>query len=337
MLSEREASLSPCLHRAPHAAAPPRAEPTPARSIDNLRSDYAPLPATGHRPAMISMNITGGDIMILYGSVLGLVVLAAIFFAVERLWPAIPDQPRFRSGMITDAAYYFLNRTITRLAAGGVAIVLVLAIARIAGVSITVDQMRGIATRDTWVSGLPVPVQIVAFLLIADFAGYWMHRTFHFQPTLWRYHAIHHSSKQLDWLASVRVHPANDVIQNAAQAVPLLLLGFSPATLGAYIAVLGVFAVMLHSNVGWTFGPLRYAVASPVFHRWHHTTEKEGIDKNFAGLFPWLDLAFGTFYMPKGVQPMEFGVLGDDVPQGFFGSLAFPFRRKRDEAPQTAA
>jgi hypothetical protein len=67
----------------------------------------------------------------------------------------------------------------------------------------------------------------------------------------------------MDWLASVRVHPANDVIQNAAQAVPLLLLGFSPATLGAYIAVLSVFAVMLHSNVGWAFGPLRYVVSSP--------------------------------------------------------------------------
>jgi len=270
--------------------------------------------------------------MMVFGSIAGLMILAAIFFVFERLWPAIPGQPRFRPGMMTDAAYYFLNRTVTRLAAGGVAILLVLAIARVAGMSISVDQMRGLATRDTIVSEMPVGMQLIAFLLIADFIGYWMHRTFHFQPTLWRYHAIHHSSKQLDWLAAVRVHPANDVIQNAAQAVPLLLLGFSPATLGAYIAVLGVFAVMLHANVGWTFGPLRYVVASPVFHRWHHTTEKEGIDRNFAGLFPWLDLAFGTFYMPKGVQPAEFGVLGDDVPQAFVGSLAYPLRRKQPSA-----
>jgi sterol desaturase/sphingolipid hydroxylase (fatty acid hydroxylase superfamily) len=235
--------------------------------------------------------------------------------------------------MMTDAAYYFLNRTVTRLAAGGVAILLVLAIARVAGMSISVDQMRGLATRDTFVSEMPVGMQLIAFLLIADFIGYWMHRTFHFQPILWRYHAIHHSSKQLDWLAAVRVHPANDVIQNAAQAVPLLLLGFSPATFGAYIAVLGVFAVMLHANVGWTFGPLRYVVASPVFHRWHHTTEKEGIDRNFAGLFPWLDLAFGTFYMPKGVQPREFGLLDEDVPQAFAGSLVYPFRRRGTGEP----
>lgn len=271
--------------------------------------------------------------MMVFGSIAGLVILAAIFFVVERLWPAIPGQPRLRPGMMTDAAYYFLNRTVTRLAAGGVAILLVVAIARVAGMSISVDQMRGLATRDTFVSDMPVGMQLIAFLLIADVTGYWMHRTFHFQPTLWRYHAIHHSSKQLDWLAAVRVHPANDVIQNAAQAVPLLLLGFSPATLGAYIAVLGVFAVMLHANVGWTFGPLRYVVASPVFHRWHHTTEKEGIDRNFAGLFPWLDLAFGTFYMPKGVQPREFGLLDEDVPQAFAGSLVYPFRRRGTGEP----
>jgi sterol desaturase/sphingolipid hydroxylase (fatty acid hydroxylase superfamily) len=54
--------------------------------------------------------------------------------------------------------------------------------------------------------------------------------------------------------------------------------------------------ILLHANLPWTFGPLRNALASPAFHRWHHTWEAEGMDRNFSGLFPWIDLLFGTFY-----------------------------------------
>ena len=94
----------------------------------------------------------------------------------------------------------------------------------------------------------------------------------------------------------------------------------------AYAPFLTFHALLLHANVGWTFGPLRYVVSSPAFHRWHHTTEAEGLDKNFAGLFPFIDLAFGTFYMPPGRQPERFGIVNDDVPAGLFRQLAYPFR-----------
>jgi sterol desaturase/sphingolipid hydroxylase (fatty acid hydroxylase superfamily) len=50
------------------------------------------------------------------------------------------------------------------------------------------------------------------------------------------------------------------------------------------------------------------------------------MDKNFAGMFPFIDLAFGTFYMPKGKLPTEFGV-NEAVPEGLVGQLAYPFRR----------
>ena len=62
--------------------------------------------------------------------------------------------------------------------------------------------------------------------------------------------------------------------------------------------------------------------------RWHHTTEEEGLDKNFAGLFPFIDLLFGTFYMPPGRQPHRFGITNDDVPAGLVAQLVYPFRRE---------
>jgi len=93
----------------------------------------------------------------------------------------------------------------------------------------------------------------------------------------------------------------------------------------AYAPFLTFHALLLHTNVPWTFGPLRYVVSSPAFHRWHHTTETEGLDKNFAGLFPFIDMAFGTFYMPPGRQPARFGIVADDVPEGIFRQLVHPF------------
>lgn len=84
-------------------------------------------------------------------------------------------------------------------------------------------------------------------------------------------------------------------------------------------------------------GPLKFVVASPVFHRWHHTTEKQGIDKNFAGLLPLWDLVFGTFYMPEGEQPLEFGVLGEEVPDGIWRQLLYPLRPGQTLVEKTPA
>jgi sterol desaturase/sphingolipid hydroxylase (fatty acid hydroxylase superfamily) len=83
-------------------------------------------------------------------------------------------------------------------------------------------------------------------------------------------------------------------------------------------------------------GPLRFVLASPAFHRWHHTSDEQGLDKNFAGLFPVWDLVFGTFYLPAE-QPTAFGVR-DEVPAGFLAQLAWPFRgRAPGASPATPA
>jgi sterol desaturase/sphingolipid hydroxylase (fatty acid hydroxylase superfamily) len=42
--------------------------------------------------------------------------------------------------------------------------------------------------------GWPLPVQIVAGIVILDFsAGYLAHRALHMFPVLWRFHRVHHS------------------------------------------------------------------------------------------------------------------------------------------------
>jgi sterol desaturase/sphingolipid hydroxylase (fatty acid hydroxylase superfamily) len=69
-------------------------------------------------------------------------------------------------------------------------------------------------------------------------------------------------------------------------------------------------------------------VATPVFHRWHHTFRAEGGDTNFAGTFPLWDLLFGTFRMPKGVLPEQYGMEGQSsFPREIIGQLVYPFRK----------
>jgi len=90
---------------------------------------------------------------------------------------------------------------------------------------------------------------------------------------------------------------------------------------------------MIHANVSWDLGPFRTVLASPAFHRWHHTKAEEGQDKNFAGGLPLWDILFGTYYMPRR-QPTVFGI-DEPMPEGIVGQMLQPFRRKpqNDAAP----
>jgi fatty acid hydroxylase family protein len=67
--------------------------------------------------------------------------------------------------------------------------------------------------------------------------------------------------------------------------------------------VLTVMAILVHANLDWDWGPLRALLASPRFHRRHHTDEANARDKNFAGLRPIWDILFGTYYMPRNRLP----------------------------------
>lgn len=87
------------------------------------------------------------------------------------------------------------------------------------------------------------------------------------------------------------------------QASALVGLGFTPLAVAAYVPFLTFYAIFVHANVSWGLGPLGWLIASPKFHRWHHTSEDEGLDKNLAGLFPWLDLLFRTYNRRAAASP----------------------------------
>jgi sterol desaturase/sphingolipid hydroxylase (fatty acid hydroxylase superfamily) len=180
---------------------------------------------------------------------------------------------------------------------------------------------------------MPMWLQCIAVFAFQDVLLYWIHRAFH-SSAGWKFHAIHHSPRMPDFLSAGRSHIINTLLSFVLADVVALMLGFTPEALIAMIPLGLVWSSMVHANLSWTFGPLRYVLASPVFHRWHHVAEGEGINKNFASTFPVLDLLFGTFYMPAGAVPEYFGNGEEHFPEGFFGQLIFPFLpRKAAEQP----
>lgn len=127
----------------------------------------------------------------------------------------------------------------------------------------------------------------------------------------------------LDWLASFRGHPLNELLGGLARVVPLVLLGARPGELAFLLPLLAAHGLLLHARVPWRFGCLRFVVASPAFHRWHHSLDR---DCNYSGLFPIWDLLFGTYHLPPEL-PAATGTR-DHVPRALFAQLAHPFRRR---------
>lgn len=263
----------------------------------------------------------------------GFVVLAALFWPLERLFPATRGQPLWRQGFGTDLLYWLFTNLVTKaLTRASIAAALFVGLTAL-GRSLDGARLRNgfgpVALQPRW-------LKVVEVIVIGDLIGYAMHRLLHGRR-LWPFHAVHHSPRQLDWLTSVRLHPVADVLMEAAKTVPLVLCGFPFLVLAGSVPFLLFYSSLLHANVTWTFGPFRFVLASPAFHRWHHTSDAEGLDKNFAPLLPLWDLLFGTFYMPVGRQPERFGVHDDGVPEGFLSQLVYPFRQVFVPSVQTDA
>jgi len=172
---------------------------------------------------------------------------------------------------------------------------------------------------------LPLWAQALVFLVVSDFLTYWIHRGFH-GVNLWKYHAVHHSSEDLDWISAARFHPVNIFLGTVLVDVGLLLAGISPNVMLWIGPFTTATSAMVHANLNWTFGPFKYVLASPVFHRWHHTAADRGGSSNFAGTFPIWDVMFGTFYMPPHQLPDSYGIADKSFPEGFGGQMLYPFR-----------
>jgi sterol desaturase/sphingolipid hydroxylase (fatty acid hydroxylase superfamily) len=177
-----------------------------------------------------------------------------------------------------------------------------------------------------WVGTRPLWAQAILALVLGDLGVYGIHRLEHTVPWLWRFHAVHHSAEEMDWLVAVRNHPVDLLLLRLASIGPLVAIHVTPAALGIFVVIVGWQSWLVHANVRLKYGPLGWVVASPEFHHWHHSADREAFDRNYASLFAAWDVLFGTVHFARGRQPSRYGV-DERVPAGYVGRLFYPFRR----------
>ena len=214
-----------------------------------------------------------------------------VFVPLERLLALHPEQRIFRRSWANDLIFLLLNGFLIKLGLLGVIAASIFAAAQIVPASFQAA-----------VGGLPYWVQIPAVIVLSDLGFYWTHRMFHAVPWLWRFHAVHHSIEELDWLAAFRIHPLDQILTKGVALVPVAALGFSEWAIVIYVVLYQWQTVFIHANVRIGFGPLRFLFASPEFHHWHHSSDREARDRNFAAQLPFLDALFGTPAYAQGAN-----------------------------------
>jgi len=246
----------------------------------------------------------------------GLAVLTAVFVAIsvlERI-PALRyrPQPLRRPWFSTDVTWYLL----TALVAGVFAFAFRPVLSRLAvpGLSALTEALPG------W---LQLLFAVLVFDLIACSVQVAVHRS----DTLWAFHKVHHSSRQLDVLATTRTQPFELLIRNVPAQLALFALGVSGNLVGVAVLVFGAFGAFNHSNLRL---PLRYAewlFITPRLHRVHHVPAT--CQYNFATIFTVWDRPWGRLLRTDTDPDEALGVPGEieSFPQLFRPAIREPLRQ----------
>ncbi len=245
----------------------------------------------------------------------GLAILAVIFIPLERLFALHPRRV-LRVGWRTDLVHFLVNGAALKVGL----IVSVVVVGGVLRAFVPAPLRLGVAASPTW-------VQIVAGFTVTTVGGYTGHRAAHEVPLLWRFHRVHHSIRDMDWLAANHLHPLDETFSRSAAVLPLYALGFGRVSLGAFVILITVQAIFIHANVRMDFGPVRWLIATPQFHHWHHAREPRAYNTNYAGEFPLLDALFGTLYLPADRWPAQYGI-DESEPAGYLRQLAWPLRTR---------
>ena len=246
-----------------------------------------------------------------------LMILVVIFVPLERVF-AVHPQKVLRKGIVTDLGYYFLSSLLPAVLLG----------APLGLLAWVVHQAvpRGVLETS---AALPLWGRVVAGLVVGEIGYYWAHRLSHEIPFLWRFHSIHHSAEEVDFLVSSRAHPVDMVFGRFCSMVPIYVLGLggpealSQSQVPVLVALIAImWGFFVHANLRWRFGPLEWLISTPAFHHWHHTLNGP-INRNYSSILPWLDWIFRTLYLPRDAWPEAYGIEAK-MPESLVEQLAYP-------------
>lgn len=143
-------------------------------------------------------------------------ILACIFIPVERLLPLMHEQGVFRPEQGADVSYPRLDSVVFTCA-------LAIVVALIMVVFTSIFGTEPIPL----VAVLPLWIQVLALIAIADIGRHSAHSMSRGVPFQWRLRAVHHRNGRSDHSAGSRVHPVDQILSNTLLFLPIYFLGFS--------------------------------------------------------------------------------------------------------------
>jgi sterol desaturase/sphingolipid hydroxylase (fatty acid hydroxylase superfamily) len=178
-------------------------------------------------------------------------------------------------------------------------------------------------TMHTVLGDWPWLAQFALFLAVNDFARYWLHRWYHENDFLWRFHRVHHTLTEMDALSTFRVHVLEGILKYGVIIMPFHIFGIDRWVIILYTSIDILKGLWHHANFKHEIGSLNYLLNSPELHWWHHSVETRGHRANYGSIFSIWDWLFGTAYWPQGVWPGKIGINGMDVfPSDYVGMFA---------------
>lgn len=160
-------------------------------------------------------------------------------------------------------------------------------------------------------------------ILVFDFGFYLQHYLMHRISFLWEFHKVHHSAEVLTPLTFFRVHPVDWLSMSTVygllvggfqgaymhftptEASLTEIMGFNVVTFAFYF--MGVH--LRHSHIWISYGQVLSRIfISPAQHQIHHSVEPRHYDKNLGSMFALWDWLFGTLYVPRKKEDIQYGL-----------------------------
>ncbi len=237
-----------------------------------------------------------------------ILLLFALLRPLEKLLPAEAEvlNAERRKAVRTDVIYTLLHRL------GGFSLLVFFLLRPIADdvegeLRLAGFERTSLDSLLPWL-GSHALLQFVLYLIILDFADYWIHRGQHRIGKWWALHSLHHAQTHMTLWSDNRNHLLDDLIRDALLVALALLIGVEPGQFVWLLIASRAIQSLSHANVKMDFGGVgKYFIVSPQFHRVHHgiDTGHEGSARgvNFGVLFAWWDVLFGTADFKTPLQP----------------------------------
>ena len=185
---------------------------------------------------------------------LDLFLMAVIFIPIEMVMPKNKDQSRFHPEWKTDLVYFVISHLFVQF----------FGVITQKPATLFFGWM-GLSGLHAWVQGLPFLIELLFAFLVTDLFQYWAHRFFHSHHYLWRFHSVHHSTVNMDWLAGSRTHFVDIFVTRSMTFVPLYVFGFSEITFNTYIIFMAIHAVLIHA-LPMPFFRIKRLMAASAYH-----------------------------------------------------------------------